>query len=385
MNLLIVRTSGSYLDYKTYNCQELGLAKALTEKKIKVSIIMAGHKEENISLKCPKGNIDIHYLKFKGMNQQISIFFKWKVCIKKINPDIIQIHDLGIYMTYLVAKWAKNHKIPCVQIQGNYELTQKPIFHQLEQLYNYTLGKITLNNINAVGYKTRKAESYIKRYNNKIITFPTPIGLDPSQFIPTNLTHNWIKELNLFNKKILLYIGSLEKRRNPDFLIKVLNKLPNDYVLLIAGNGPMENDIRKDIVQLKLQNRCFLLGKLKQNELSSLYQISTMFLLASNYEIYGMVIMEAMFFGVPVISTLTAGSESLIENNINGHIIEDLDENTWAKTIYGTTENSQKLNDMRRSATNKIKNELLWDIVSNKFIVLYEYAINQHKKVFNHD
>ena len=40
---------------------------------------------------------------------------------------------------------------------------------------------------------------------------------------------------------------------------------------------------------------------------------------------------------------------------------------------------------MRRSATNKIKNELLWDIVSNKFIVLYEYAINQHKKVFNHD
>lgn len=47
-HIVIFRTSGSYIDYNTYNCQELGLSKALVKKGYKVTLIMAGHKAMHI-------------------------------------------------------------------------------------------------------------------------------------------------------------------------------------------------------------------------------------------------------------------------------------------------------------------------------------------------
>ena len=68
--IVIFRTSGTYLDYKTYNCQELGLAKALTKRGWKVSLVMAGYNAHNETVETADTPIDIYYLRFRGLNRK---------------------------------------------------------------------------------------------------------------------------------------------------------------------------------------------------------------------------------------------------------------------------------------------------------------------------
>ena len=120
-----------------------------------------------------------------------------------------------------------------------------------------------------------------------------------------------------------------------------------------------------------MNDRCILLGKQPQEYLPSIYQTSDLFLLASDYEIYGMVILEAMYFGLPVISTLTAGSETLIESYENGVILDNKNEAEWKQVIMAVTNDKSLLSMMKEKSTIKVKNELIWDKACERFIQLY--------------
>lgn len=370
-HLVIVRTGGSLLNLNSYNCQELGLAKALTRKGLKVTIIMAGEKHEKIIQKIGKKDIQIFLLPFTSLNQALSWFDNIEDLLKQLQPTLIQIHEFGMLMSWRVTKWAKKHHIPCFLIQGSYQPTQKPIFKQLEELFNQTFGKYILKNVDGIGCKTQMASNYIHQYCNRN-TYPTYIGLDIEKFASHKIIEkNWKQDLNLQDKKVLLYVGVLEQRRNPLFLLNLLSILPNDYILLMVGDGPLLSNIKDEIKAKELDDRCILLGKQSQEYLPSIYNSSDLFLLASDYEIYGMVILEAMYFGLPVISTLTAGSETLIEPYENGVILNNKNDNDWQQIITAIMNDKTILFKMKEKSAAKIKNELIWDKACERFIQLY--------------
>ena len=290
-HIVIVRTSGSILNLSTYNCQELGLAKSLLKKGFRISLILAGEKysEETID------GVNVIYCNFVSLNQQLSWFLNIESILNKLCPDVVQVHDMGVFMTWRVTLWAKKKKIPCFLIQGNYQETQKIFFRQLEMLFNKTFGTYVLHNVKGIGYKTLRASQYVKKYCARK-TMATYIGLDVEKFVQAD-SIDWVGKLSLEGKKILLYVGSMEVRRNPLFLLDVVEGLSDEYILLLVGGGSLQDEIKTRIIESNLQSKCIYLGKLKQEELPSLYKISDLFLLASSYEIYGMVIMESMYFG----------------------------------------------------------------------------------------
>lgn len=367
-HLVIFRTSCAIIDINSYNCQEIGLAKALS-KDLKISIILAGKKYKHRILFHNDKEINIYFLPIFAINQSLGILKGWERLLKKISPDFVQIHEFGILMSALVVKWAKKYNIPSFLIQGNYQTTLKPIFRQLEIIYNHTIGRYVLNNVNGIGCKTLMASRYIHKYCSRK-TILTYVGIDTSIFQDSFLI-DWKKMYNIEGKHILLYVGKLEERRNPLFLVDIISQLSSDFVLLLVGEGPLEKEIRHKIKELNLQNRCILLGKLKQEELPSLYKISDIFLLASNYEIYGMVILETMYFELPIISSLTAGSETLIETGKDGIIIKEFDVKKWVNTINNICKNKKKLKLMGELACYKIKNSMTWDNTSKTYLKLY--------------
>lgn len=365
--IVIFRTSGSYIDYNTYNCQELGLAKALSKKGYKVSLIMAGHKKKHIIYNNENDLIDIYYLCYKGLNQSLSIFLNWKELLEHISPDVVQIHEIGMLMSFFVARWAKKNKKKCVLIQGNYQTTQKPILKQLESIFNLSFGKKILKNVSAVGCKTEAAGEYI-RYYGRNDAHITPVGLDEDKFVCESFVDNFFLS-KMEGKHVLLYVGRMEKRRNPLFLIEIMKGFPDDYVLLLVGDGPLDQKIRAAIKEDHLSNVLYL-GKRRQNELPFLYSMSNIFLLASNYEIFGMVIMESMYFGTPVLSTRTAGSETLI-NGDNGAIIEDLSVKKWKNKIEELCGDREKMKKMREYCQMYVRENFVWSQAVNNFEELY--------------
>lgn len=377
MHLVIVRTGGSVLNIDTYNCQELGLAKVLVQKGWSVSLVLAGNKLEERIVHVGEKKIHVFYVTFKSINQALSSFNGIFPLLERLNPTHIQIHEFGMWMSYKVVRWAKERNIPVFLIQGSYQPTQKPVFKQLEKLFNLTYGKYVLQHVKGIGCKSNMARQYVSQYCDRK-TMLTPIGLDESRFFSCEQI-NWREKLHLDEKHILLYVGILEPRRNPLFLLDVIEKTASDTILLIIGSGPMEDAVKKEIEQRKLQKKCLMLGKLRQEQLPSLYQTSDLFLLASDYEIYGMVLLEALFFGLPIITTLTAGSEMLIESGKNGFVVEK-DRSVWAKKIKEILGNERMFSEMKRYAVRNIQENYVWNKAAVNFERLY---LNRDEDITN--
>lgn len=77
----------------------------------------------------------------------------------------------------------------------------------------------------------------------------------------------------------------------------------------------------------------YTMHRIEQRYLSRVYQACTAFLFPSTYEIFGMVLMEAMYFGLPVISCENGGSTMLIKNGINGFVQNELNAEKWAEKL----------------------------------------------------
>lgn len=242
--MVIVRSGGSIINFSSYNCQELGLAKALSKKGWKVSIILAGHtyREERIEIMGGK-EVTVYSMTFKALNQQLAQFEGMERLLEKLHPDLIQIHEFGMWMSFTVTRWAQKHQVKTCLIQGSYRPTQKPIFKQLELLFNATFGKYVLNRVQGIGYKSPQAEKYIRQYTGKKC-LPTYIGLDEERFYHTE-SKEWRKMPETENKHLLLYVGTLESRRNPLFLLDVMERLPDNYLLMIAGDGILKEKLKK--------------------------------------------------------------------------------------------------------------------------------------------
>lgn len=367
-HIVIFRTSGSYIDYNTYNCQELGLSKSLVRKGYKVSLIMAGPESKQLKYDVDGRNVDIYYLTYKSINQSLCLFDGWKELLNGLTPDVIQVHEFGMYMSYLVSDWARQHGVGCVLIQGNYNTTQKPGLKQLECLFNTTFGKNVLRNVSGIGCKTKAAAEYVARYSSKP-TMLTPVGLDESKFKGCSLKSNFREHYELANKNVLLYVGKMEQRRNPMFLLDLMKTLPNDYVLVMVGDGPLLEQVKERVKAENMKN-VLVLGKMKQEELPAIYAASDVFLLASNYEIFGMVIMESMYFGTPVISTSTAGADTLIDSS-TGRVIKGLDLDTWKCNVEDICSNKESLKQMKENCQKTIREKYVWDKASEKFEALY--------------
>jgi len=185
----------------------------------------------------------------------------------------------------------------------------------------------------AVICKTQQASHFLEN-RGYLNTHVLPVGLDFSRF-NQRVDHDWRATLNIGpDARIVLYVGSLEDRRNPDFMISLARAAGEQTFFLIVGSGPWES--RVAAASADIENLIYI-GTLNQKELPSLYEQSDVFILPSNYEIYGMVVIESLYFGTPVVSSRTAGPTDILETETFGTILDTLDVEGWLAAI-GRTE-----------------------------------------------
>lgn len=138
--------------------------------------------------------------------------------------------------------------------------------------------------------------------------------LDKTEIIPIGICEdelrtddNNVKQIKLRykGKKIVLAFGRLVTYKGFDYLIEAARYLGDDYVVLIGGGGPEEENLRELIAQYHLDGKVYLLGHVDEKEKYDYYQASSLFCLPSvtKAEAYGVVLLEAMAFGKPIISS----------------------------------------------------------------------------------
>lgn len=153
-----------------------------------------------------------------------------------------------------------------------------------------------------------------KRYQVKSIVIPCGIDL---KYKPLPKNEKLLEKYNLKNKKVLLFLGQLIERKNIPFLFKVIKKLPNNYVLMICGDGPLRSQLEKNA-----PDNVIFTGRILEDEKIDYYNLCDVFVYPSLKEGFGLSVAEAISCGKPVI----ASNVPIIENT-------DLKIDYWIKKI----------------------------------------------------
>lgn len=371
-HLVIVRSSATVLNLNSYNCQEIGLARALVEKGLRTTVILAGNEYTSSEIPVGKNAVRVITLPFRALNQSVAVFNWLSRVLTELSPTIVQIHEFEMMISLSAAKWAKRRNIPVVMIQGTYEMNRKPFTRFLEKIFCASFGRRILSLVDAIGAKTPGAAAYLNNFTSKPSRI-TPVGLDPEKFADPRALPDAVSKLLERDKKILLYVGVIEPRRHPLLLAETISRLPKDYHLLIVGRGPQNDELLLRIKELSLEQRVTIIPRLDQNELPAVYRAANLFLLPTDYEIFGMVLLEAMYFGLPAIAHKAAGTEFLINSGTDGVILSDFDPEHWASTVQKLNSDPAKLAEMRVRCAEKISSRFVWSRTADTYLDLYGF------------
>ncbi len=169
----------------------------------------------------------------------------------------------------------------------------------------------------------------------------------------------------------LLYVGRFEPRRDIMFIYEVADKLKKKnlkFKLIMVGAGKKKyvSLCKEKINDLALNDDIIRTERMEQKYLSELYKKCDFFLLPTHYEIFGMVQLEAMYYGLICLTTENGGSNMLIQTGENGFILPH-DAELWVKTIV---ENKNRI-DFRDKAHEEIKSAYTWEALADGFERVY--------------
>ena len=166
---------------------------------------------------------------------------------------------------------------------------------------------------------------YLSEYKDKIHIIPNGIDLDEFKVNYSKIECR--EKLNLpLNKKIILFFGYLTPYKSPDILLRVFAEILKnkpDTTLLFAGNGNMENYLKKLSNELGVEENVIFSGFIEKEWRSLYYRSSDIFCLPSSMstECYPLAILEAMASEVPVVASEIGGIPDIIENYVNGLLV----------------------------------------------------------------
>ena len=129
------------------------------------------------------------------------------------------------------------------------------------------------------------------------------------------------------DRPLMTYIGRVAHEKNIDFLIQVFIKVRESVpraMLVIAGEGPAREWLRRRIASLKLESDVVYAGYLDRNTaLLDCYAAANVFAFASRTETQGLVLLEAMAQGAPVVSTAELGTRSILKAGCGALVVEE--------------------------------------------------------------
>lgn len=175
-------------------------------------------------------------------------------------------------------------------------------------------------------------------------------------------------------------IANLYENKNQILLIRAFAKSfyeNKNIKLLILGGGPEYNNLKSEIKKLNMENQIKLYGFVKREKVLNELQKSDVFILSSKYETFGVVVIEAMSCGLPVIATKCGGPESIIENGNLGVLVENDKFEELSKAMKDIYKCKYKY------SKNIIRNYILENfsekIITNKLIKIYEFIIKNER------
>ncbi|HOO53388.1 MAG TPA: glycosyltransferase family 4 protein [Methanothrix sp.] len=207
---------------------------------------------------------------------------------------------------------------------------------------------------------------------SKLISLPN--GVSPKVFKPMDSSSARIALGLPIDKNIILNIANLEDHKGQRYLIKSMKSILDthrDVILYIVGQGTLKRHLQLLIDTNDLQNNVILAGGNKPAEELPLWMNACdVFVLPSLSESFGIVQIEAMACGKPVVATINGGSEEIIINDRLGILVEPKDPEALAQAILRALEAEWDAEYIREHAQ-----QFTWDKIADKILNVYREVL----------
>ncbi len=248
--------------------------------------------------------------------------------VASFRPDVIHLHHpfwfgtVGMFLAWRL-------KIPVVYTYHT-RLEHYSHFVPLpsalfRNLISHALIRRFANRCDGVVVPTGSAEYYLHMIGVKSTIFVRPTGIDYKNFQQAqDIQVNTLRtRLGIGEERVLISVSRLSKEKNIDFIINAIHQLVQrcsvPFKVLIVGDGLERDHLQDKIRKLRLENLVMLLGAVPPEEMPTYYRLGDVFVFASRSETQGMVILEAMAAGLPVVAVRSSGIDDFVQNGFNGY------------------------------------------------------------------
>lgn len=199
-----------------------------------------------------------------------------------------------------------------------------------------------------------------------------PMGVDLNLFKPFS-RHFYGN--NSENSPIILTVGRLDKNKGFNYLIDAMPKLIHRFPelkLIIAGDGPEKNNLLNQIKNLHLEQNVSMVGAVRNKDLPKYYNTADLFVLPSLKEGLGVVLLEAMACGTPVIGSAIGGIKDIIKDGETGLLVKPENSEDISNRIIEILSDELLRQRLSGQGVKLVKERFSWDIVVKQFIGIYE-------------
>lgn len=362
------------------------LSNNLAKKGHKITILTINtenvQKEETLFENVLVYRCSLNYRFHKGL---ISIEFIKRILSAR-GYDIYHIHipfHLGLEIAVAASKILK---IPLVVTHHGEYTKGNVLFSLISSTYSKICRNISLKYVDRIVFLTQSYSESLRlnksiRNKIRIIKF----GIDIQKFSATNYNAELREKYGFTeNEKIILFVGSLSiynRYKGVDYLIRAIHKIKssnNNLKLVIVGRGELVSELSGIAQQLNLEREIVFATSVGDREIACYYAMCDVFVLPSisGPESFGIVLLEAMASGKPVIASDLPGVNEIVKNGITGYLVEPKNIEQLSQRILKIIKNDELRKKFGENSRRVAISEYNWENIVEKFEELYNDAIS---------
>ena len=326
-------------------------------------------------------NANVHYHEVNVPEYPLFHYQPYELALSSKLVDMVKLHKIDLlhvhyaiphaYAGYMAKQMLKSEgiKIPMVTTLHGTDITLVGKHPFYKTAVTFSINKSDV--VTSVSQNLKEETYSLFDIKNDIHVIPNFIELDKIKNISKIATNRSVMANE--NEKIITHISNFRKvKRIPDVIdifYKIQQKIPSK--LMMVGDGPEKEVAENLCYKLGISDKVIFFGN--SNEIDKILSFTDLFLLPSETESFGLAALEAMAWGVPVISSNTGGLPEVNFDGISGYLSDVGNTLEMSQNAIKILENEDTLLEFKNNATSTAKQ---FDI--KNVVTLYE---NLYKKV----